>query len=99
MNNEFTVYTVTASNGSDTWIVGHTTTEAAAEALASDIPDSTITAASVPLPDLVIDIQDGYVTRVTTTDGIEVTEVTVHDYDTEGLDGEDDNGTYAEYTL
>lgn len=109
MSDTFTVYTVTASHDEsrregEVWTVGQYTVEATAETIADEVPNPEITTTEVPLPDLIIKIKDGFVHSVYTTDGIEVSEVTVHDYDTDQADnlgdgGTDDLGYYEEYSV
>lgn len=74
-----------------------------AEDLDIAVPEYEVHEIAVPLPEVVVRIENGFVSSVTTVDGLEL-EATVRDYDTAegdnlGGGGTDVFGYYEEYTV
>ena len=90
-----TVYTLIhhAESGAN-WVIDQYTSEGAAEAAAEDlgIQDYEIAQMPVPLPEILVVVERGLVSSVTTVDGLELDAV-VRDYSPDG------DGEFDEYTV
>lgn len=90
----YTVYTVhTGDDQGNEWQVAMYTDESAATQAADDMGGSArITEMLVPLPEVVVVVERGLVSSVTTVDGLELDAV-VRDYSPDG------DGEFDEYTV